>query len=390
MTEIIIILFLIASIILVSFYFFNKSREYMVNITPVTRKITWGKDNTCKYAMTKIMTDELNNNEITESVNNDWVVYFPCTYNDIKSEINKVKPTQADQRIFIINDADQLSSKSNLWENLVAKFGRDEAKKMSPVSYVLYNPQDMKLFETEYDTHKLYILKKNIQRQEGLKITNNKEEIKNANKHGYVVVQELLQDPYIVNGRKINMRFYVLVVCQNNEVSAYVHKEGFMYYTKMPYCKQSLEDAPNITTGYIERWVYAINPLTHSEFREYLDVGDRKLTDQELDIIEKGDMLSETTFNKIYELLKNVVIAVSPLICQETHLKSYITFQLFGADIALNEQLEPMIMEVNKGPALDCKDDKDCQVKHKVVNDVFKIMKISKNNDDHNFIKVLD
>ena len=37
------------------------------------------------------------------------------------------------------------------------------------------------------------------------------------NDYPYVVVQELLQDPYTISGRKINLRVYVLVVKNNNK-----------------------------------------------------------------------------------------------------------------------------------------------------------------------------
>jgi len=111
-------------------------------------------------------------------------------------------------------------------------------------------------------------MKKNIQRQEGLKISNSKHEILDGYKNGYVLVQELLQDPYLISGRKTNMRFYVLVVCKANNTDCYVHKDGFMYYTKVPFVKNSLDDAPNITTGYIDRQVYIDNPLTHYDLRK--------------------------------------------------------------------------------------------------------------------------
>jgi hypothetical protein len=59
-------------------------------------------------------------------------------------------------------------------------------------------------------------MKKNIQRQEGLKISKDKNEILNCYKDGYAVVQELLQDPYLINGRKINLRVYCLFIKKSN------------------------------------------------------------------------------------------------------------------------------------------------------------------------------
>ena len=340
------------------------SVEHMINLAPVTGKVQWSKDKYCNYKMTQIYLDVLKEYSIGNTNKGDWVLYFPCSYNNPINEINKVRPTSPHQRIFIVTNSNQLSSKSTLWQNLVKKYGRDNASIMSPKSYVLYDTNDLELFKKEYHPNKIYIMKKNIQRQEGLKITNDKNIILNGYNDNYVVVQELLQDPYMINGRKINMRFYVLVLCQNNEISAFVHKEGFMYYTKMPFKTNSLKDGNNITTGYIERWIYHVNPLTHGDFRKHL-----------------GNESNEV-FNRIYELIKKVIKSVDGKLCYDSHLKQYITFQLFGVDIALNNKMMPQIMEVNVGPNLGIHDNRDSQIKHTVIRDILKVLKVVPDGDN--------
>ena len=355
---------------------YNECYEHMVNITPVNKTIKWGKDATCKYQMTQAYLDILKEYSIDETSNGDWSIYFPCTYNNSENEIKKVNPTSSDQRIFIVNNSDAIASKSNLWKNIVTKYGREEAKTMSPISYVLYDNNDLTLFKNEYKPENLYIMKKNVQRQEGLKITNNKDEILDGYKKSYVVAQELLQDPYIIKGRKTNLRFYVLLVCQNNEISLYIHKDGFMYYTKMPFVKNTLKMWSNVTTGYIERWIYHINPLTHEDFRNYLDNHDRELLDAEKELIKTNKIISEEVFLRIYNLIKKIIIASDKNICNESKLKDYISFQLFGADIAIDDKLNPKIMEFNIGPNLATHDGKDSEIKHMVIRDILKTIKV--------------
>lgn len=390
---IIIIIILIIVFVLLSYSIFHNVKmisslhENMESIGP--DNLSYQKDLTCKYQMSETVKKILDKNKIVNNKNDDWTIYLPCTYNNIKEEIDKIKPTRYDQRIFIINNADQISSKNELWKNLKKTYGRDKAKLISPNSYILNDDEDMKLFEKEYDPNKIYIMKKNIQRQEGLKITKNKDQIITGAKDGYVIVQELLQDPYIIGGRKTNVRFYLLIVCQNNEISAYVHSEGFMYYTKTPFIKGSTSDDPNITTGYVERYVYKINPLTHGDLRKYLDNPDRKLSEIEQQVRNRNQKISEVVFNRIYKMLSMVVYAVKDQICQNSHLKPYITFQLFGCDVAFNDQLLPMIIEVNKGPDLGAKDDRDSKIKLKVVDDILKIIKV-KPDFNNEFIKIAD
>ena len=249
----------------------------------------------------------------------------------------------------------------------------------------------MERFKQEFDSKKIYIMKKNIQRQEGLKITNSFDEILDGSTKGYALVQELLQDPYLISGRKTNMRVYVLITCLGDEINVFAHENGFMYYTKDMFKKNSLEDGPNITTGYIDRQVYVDNPLTHADLKVYLDDPKRTLIDPEKTIRNQGLKISEVYFNRIYHLLREVFISFVGRIHKNKKFSNNLMFQLFGIDIAVNDSLQVQIIECNKGPDLGAKDDKDSALKHGVVNDVLKIVGVTKNNDRKNgFIKILD
>jgi hypothetical protein len=230
-------------------------------------------------------------------------------------------------------------------------------------------------------------MKKNIQRQDGIKITNNKNEILGLNNNGYVVIQELLQDPYTIKGRKINLRVYVLLVCKNNEISTYVHNDGFLYYTKGEYKKNSNNLNSNITTGYIDRWIYQVNPLTHQDFRDYLDNNDRDFNDQEQNFRNNNIQISRLVFLRIYDLIKSIISAMDNDVCGESKLSNHLSFQLFGADIALDKDLNPTVMEFNIGPNLEAHDGRDSDVKHMVVRDIFRVLKIVP-DEEHKFVKL--
>jgi hypothetical protein len=232
-------------------------------------------------------------------------------------------------------------------------------------------------------------MKKNIQRQEGLMITNNLEEI-TKNKGGYVLVQELLQNPYTIMGRKINLRVYVLVVCNKNKYEVYVYNDGFMYYTKDLFAKDSLEMGPNITTGYVDRWIYDVHPLTHQDFIEYLDK-DRKLTSVETMIGSSGK-ISTHVINCIHSLISDVFKAFYGLIGNKTDSKLYnvTSFQLFGVDVAIDNNLNAMIMEVNKGPDLGSKDGRDGDLKRGLILDIMRVVGAVNDNTPNKFIKLLN
>jgi Tubulin-tyrosine ligase family len=354
--------------------------------------IKWNR-NKCPYILGKTYENIFNKYNIQKN-NDDWNLYLPCNYDHPKIELEKM-PIVKDAKYFMIDNGDKMVAKNLLWQYVSQHYGIDKAKTMLPSSYILSKNEELARFNKEYDQNKLYIMKRNTQRQTGLKITNNKDEIMNGKNLKYVIVQELLQDPYTINGRKLDMRFYVLVICKDNQFSVYVHNEGFAYYTKVPYKKGSPDKDINITTGYIDREVYEKNPLTHGDMRKYLDEPNRYLSQVEKNIKSRGLNISQVFFQRIHTLIRDVLKAYTGHICTSDKFSNNICFQLFGFDVAVSDQLNPMILEINKGPDMSSKDERDSKIKHIVVRDIMRLVEFI-NEDDvpasnrNGFLKIVD
>jgi hypothetical protein len=199
-----------------------------------------------------------------------------------------------------------------------------------------------------------------------------------------------MQNPYTIKGRKINLRVYVLVVCQKNNMDVYLYNDGFMYYTPEKFVKGSIEDKFNITTGYVDRWIYKVHPLTHTDFKAYLDSERNDLLTIENNIRKQGLLISDIVFNRINKLISDVFVCFKGKSCKTgTKLCNNITYQLFGADVSINNKLVPQIIEINKGPDLGAKDERDGKIKTNLMRDIYKIMGGIKNNGN-DFIKVLE
>lgn len=377
------ILFICLFIIL--FCFLYNNFESMIDLNK--NNIFWSR-NPCNFVMNETLSDVLKLHNITEN-SSKWSLFFPCSYDHINDELNKM-PVRSNAKYFIIHNADLLTAKDLLWSHVYDYHGADKTKTFMPSSYVLYNDHDIKKIDSDFDPSKIYIMKKNIQRQEGLKITNNKQDIINGKSNGYVIAQELLQNPYIIDGRKTNMRFYMLVVCNHNDYNVYVYNNGFMYYTKSNFEKNNMTTDVNITTGYIDRSVYDKNPLSHHDLRNYLDNPNRKnLSTTEKHVRTQGLLISEIYFNNIYSLLHNIMISYKGKLNGLPKFYNSTMFQLFGVDIAVNDELQPMIMEINKGPDMNAKDKRDSDIKHSVLNDVLKTVNVISNDNQNGFIKIL-
>ncbi len=304
-------------------------------------------------------------------------IYVPCGYDYITNEIlniNKVSQhiSKENKYYYILHGADELATKNILWNNLKEYYNINASKYM-PNTYIVKDTKDMERFKIEYDNNKQYILKKNIQRQSGIHISRSYNEIMRTIQKGdeenkkYSVVQELLTNPYLINGRKINLRVYILIVCTETDKQIYVFDDGFMYYTKNTFVPNSDDIDANITTGYIDRQVYVDNPLTLHDFKKHLK--------------DKAN----NTFNKIHLMIKDIMRANIENINKDKSCE--IGFQLFGADIALDVNLEPKLMEINKGPDFMGKDKRDTKVKRKCAKDILGILGII-NSTDNGFVRL--
>lgn len=151
--------------------------------------------------------------------------------------------------------------------------------------------------------------------------------------------------------------------------------------------KKEIRHLKNITTGYIDRKVYEENPLTHGDFRKYLDDSGRELTEIEKYIINtRNEKLSEYVFSQIYHLLAYIFETYEKLIGNKS---TGVNFQLYGVDVAINEDLRPLIMEINKGPDLTAKDGRDRDLKLNLSNDILKSVDLIP-NINNKFINILE
>jgi len=305
----------------------------------------------------------------------NWDYYFSCNLNNAESEIRTLEITPGSKKIFIIDGCDFPASKIDLWK-LLKEMYNENASTIMPTTFILDDNNDMKEIKTHFDQNTkkrsghMYILKNYEQQQKGLKLVNKYEDIMSAYQEGFYLVQDYLYNPYIISKRKINLRYYTLIVCRNNTIEGYIHDNGFVYYTSQDYDENSIDFDKHITTGYIDRKIYETNPLTLDDFRAHLD----KVEPGSADIWDKN----------VNKLMKDVITACAKKVCKNEKLKKHTLFQIFGSDVAPTDNLSAFLMEINKGPDLNAKDERDKQVKLTMVDDIIKIL------ENTNYSKVSD
>ena len=286
------IIILICLILIIGYLIFKTEPIYFESYQILYFKISDSLDYKAKQSLelNQAMKDVINAFALsnTKQANSFFSSNFVLweTLNNIDNLVSTTIYPKDVAFIYGIAGTDKLASKSNLCYYLRNALKTDIVDQILPKTYILAIKSDRDRFISQQNQNKIYILKKNLQRQEGHFITNNfndaMEKIKNSE---WVVAQEMLQDPYIISGRKVNLRIYFLItISDTGNVEFYIYKNGFMYYTAKEFIKNSILPEHIITTGYIDRQVYKDNPLTLFDLNKYM-----------------GDELYNKMFNKIID-----------------------------------------------------------------------------------------
>ena len=324
----------------------------------------------------ELLKDALDTRSLSyNKTNKDY--YFPCTYDTCEADAKLIASSTMDinKKIFLIDGCDVLASKLDLWRKLRNKFGKDAGKYM-PTTYLLEEDTGFSEHFTENmnkNPNQMYVLKNFKQRQEGIKLTRDLKYIETAYHDGWYLVQDYVYDPYLIAKRKINFRYYLLIVCQNNKIEGYLYNDGFLYYTPDEYDAESEDFNKHITTGYIDRKIYDNNPLTIQDFRNYID--------------NKQRGSSKIWDTNAKDLMVAVMTALDGEICNNDSLKPYLKFQLFGCDLAPDSKLGVKLMEINKGPDIGAKDKRDRELKRQLQDDIIDLVE-TRSNTNTNFVKI--
>lgn len=320
-----------------------------------------------------IIQDIFNKNNITNG-NDDWNLYIPCGYNNVEEELKGIviKDNLKNKYVFGLNGCDSIVSKNRIWESLVKCYGRKSSSKLMPESYVLSDTIEMLIFSKDFNPSKndIYILKKNLQRKEGLKLTKDYYEIVSSKNDNYKVVQKYIRNLYLINQRKVNLRVYLMVVIKENQIYFYLSRVGKCIYTNKKYDDNDFDFESNITSYNLDMSIYQENPRTFNELIEYINNNG-----------DNGDFL----FDEMEKLMKDISYCLSKNLYQSDNIKKTISFQLFGADVIFDNDLHPYLLEINKGPDMSPRDDVDEIMKGNVQRDMFKIVGILPDDNNNSF-----
>jgi hypothetical protein len=223
-----------------------------------------------------------------------------------------------------------------------------------------------------YNKDKLWIVKPNkLSRGRGIYLIKNFEALDTKDEG---VVSEYIDNPLCVNGHKFDLRVYV-VVTSFYPLKIYVYREGLARFATEKYSKNATEK--NL---YVHLTNYSINKKNKN-----FD-GKKKMADDTLPYkwsltnffyrLANCGIDVDLIWEQIYDLIIKSILSAESYISHYTKQKFKKinkSFEIFGYDIMVDENLKPRLMEINLSPSLSLESNMDIKLKINLVTEMFNL-----------------
>lgn len=181
------------------------------------------------------------------------------------------------------------------------------------------------------------------------------------------VVQRYLDRPYLVGGKKFDLRLYALVTSYS-PLTVWIYRSGFARFSHHRFST----DQKDMDNAYIH--------LTNAAIQKQSEKHDKALGckwllhNLKLFFISKHGMEAvNKLFYDIQMVMMLCLFAVQKVMINDKHC-----FELYGYDIIIDEDLKPWILEVNASPSLTADTDSDYELKFNMLNDMLNIVDLEK------------
>ncbi|CAL7937617.1 unnamed protein product [Xylocopa violacea] len=179
------------------------------------------------------------------------------------------------------------------------------------------------------------------------------------------IVQKYVENPYLLAGRKFDLRIYALVT-SFDPLKVWLAREGFARLSG------ELFDLENIDDSRVHLTNMAIQlKIQGDENREQTKKGCKwaLIKVREYLTARHGVVAVETLLQRIAGVIMASLLAVQPVIMQGKN-----SFELYGYDILLDEDLTPWLLEVNASPSLTGTDAEDYRLKFDLLDDTLNVL----------------
>jgi len=188
-------------------------------------------------------------------------------------------------------------------------------------------------------------------------------ELRHEMRQDAYVVQKYISNPYLIGGRKFDIRFYVLVTSYNPLV-VWVYREGFARFSAGQFSLDALQDVYiHLTNVAIQKTSEGYNAEKGSKWslkslREYLTA-------------RHGPGKVQKMFNLIDVIVIRTLQSVCKSVIHDKHC-----FEIYGFDVLIDKSLVPWLLEVNACPSFTPSNEEDYVLKCGLIDDTASILDI--------------
>jgi len=217
---------------------------------------------------------------------------------------------------------------------------------------------------------------------------------------GEAVVQRYIDNPYLIENHKFDLRVYVLITCID-PLRIYMYQEGIVRMCTEPY---EMPTTANVRTPFQHLTNYTLNkknpnfkraqksqkqfneknPQVQDEFTTGFKRSFRFLNDH----FRQHGIDSKKVWHDISDMLVKSVMSIQPSVkrmyerCTMGSKKGSLStcFEVLGFDVLLDENLKPWLLEVNHSPSLNLETPLDRVVKLGLIKECFQLLNIDPND----------
>lgn len=175
------------------------------------------------------------------------------------------------------------------------------------------------------------------------------------------IVSKYIERPYVIGGRKFDLRVYVLVTSYV-PLKAWLYREGFARFSNTRFSLESIDDAyVHLTNVAVQKTAPDYDPdkgckWSLQQVRQYLTA-------------KHGLEPVEELIRQINAVFINSLLSVQKIMINDKHC-----FELYGYDILIDANLKPWLIEVNASPSLTASGPEDYTLKLGLLEDVLHIV----------------
>ncbi|NXB56457.1 TTLL4 polyglutamylase, partial [Struthidea cinerea] len=301
---------------------------------------------------------------------NDWL---GCWGHHMKSP--GFKAIKEHQKLNHFPGSFQIGRKDRLWRNLLKMQARCGKKEFNffPQSFIL--PQDIKLLRKAWEegaSRQKWIVKPPASaRGIGIQVIHKWSQLP---KRRPLLVQRYLHKPYLIGGKKFDLRLYVYVTCYD-PLRVYLFKDGLVRFAS---CKYS-SSMDSLSNKFMHLTNYSVNKK-NTEYKSNSDEtacqGHKWALKALWSYLTQKGVNSEVIWEKIKDIVIKTIIASEPYVNSLVKMyvrRPYCCHELFGFDIMLDENLKPWILEVNISPSLHSSSPLDVSIKGQMIRDLLNL-----------------